>query len=71
MESSTLSLSLLGLASGFCFVKYQLKEKTKRLGIIKCSKCGYNGLAKVSIVTLHPKFVCPECKSESWETLSK
>ena len=71
MESSTLSLSLLTLASGFCFVKYQLKEKTKKLGIIKCNNCGYQGLAKASIVTFSPKFVCPECKSESLETLSQ
>ncbi|MCK5100449.1 MAG: hypothetical protein KAR45_20235 [Desulfobacteraceae bacterium] len=69
MESSTLSLSILGLASGFCFIKYQLKEKIKRLGTIKCNKCGYQGLAKASIVALIPELVCPDCNSKAWETL--
>jgi len=51
-------------------INLEYKKKIKKIGKIKCKRCGYQGLAEPTGNIYNKRIACPMCKSNDWEKLT-
>lgn len=70
MNTNTLIGLLIGYGVGMSIVIFKAKKKVKKIGQIKCNRCGYQGLATLFVNVFNFKIICPDCNGETWKKIS-